>query len=123
MADYDSMTEDALRTLQEEKNAEANALREERSAKNTEVEHLLATEDEENPAVISLRQDIASLTEAIKAKREEVLAIQAAGDLKQLDRYAEYQRIAEESGGESSTVNIDAEIADAVSEAEKLTGG
>lgn len=93
MADYDGMTEEQLRGLQEQKNAELNALRKQEGK-----------------------------GEEIRALRQEVLAIQAAGDRLQRERYAEYDRIAAEAEGAQSTT-IDADAAAAVSEAERILGG
>lgn len=89
---YENITEAELRAIQEELNREVNELR----AKG-------------------------KYPEALKL-REKVLAIQAAADVKQKERYAEYDRIAAESK-EAFMASIQGELAAAVSEAETILGG
>lgn len=86
------MTEEQLRELQEAMNAEVNAKRSE--GKYSEAQEI----------------------------RQEVLRVQEAGDKKQLERYAEYDRIAADAE-EASSAQIIAEAADAVSAAETIISG
>jgi hypothetical protein len=88
----ENMSEEELRTLQQEMNVEVNHFRSE--GKFVEAREI----------------------------REEVLRIQAMADIKQQERYAEYDRIAAESNLAESAA-IQAEAADAISEAESIFGG
>lgn len=90
MSDYESMSEAKLRSLKDRKNVALDKLR-------------------SKPGN----------GERIRAARAEVLEIQAAIDVKQQERYAEYQRVADEG----VSVEVAGEAASAVSEAERLLGG
>jgi len=121
----DSMSEEELHAFKEEKNAGVNALRKEQADKSAVLQALqasLSPEDKDTSEMISLKKEIVALTTKIKAARDEVLSIHAVFDAKREKRYEEERLIAEGLSG-SSSVDISAEAADAVSEAEKITGG